>query len=85
MLHEFAHLLLGEGGVCDIDDSLPRAPREQQVEVFCNHVAGAAMVPTNELLSHQLVTEGGTRARDWDDEISLYSLRLEEVHGQNGN
>jgi Zn-dependent peptidase ImmA (M78 family)/DNA-binding XRE family transcriptional regulator len=69
MLHEFTHLMLGESGICDIDDSLLRAPREQRVEVFCNHVTGAAMVPVSALLSHRLVTAGGHLPRDWDDEI----------------
>ena len=44
MLHEFVHLMVGESGVCDIDDGLPRNQREQRVEVFCNHVAGATLV-----------------------------------------
>ena len=69
MLHEFAHLMLGKSGVCDIDESLPRAPHEQQVEIFCNHVAGAAMVPASELFAHRLVAADGSRSRDWDDGV----------------
>ena len=61
--------MLGEGGLCDIDDKLPRAPHEQNVEVFCNHVAGAALIPRDELLAHNLVIVGGNRPRDWDDNI----------------
>ena len=71
MLHEFVHLMLvmlGKGGICDIDETLPREPSEQQVEVFCNHAAGAAMVPTRELLAHRLVAAEGRRSRNWDDD-----------------
>ncbi|MDE0305652.1 MAG: XRE family transcriptional regulator [Albidovulum sp.] len=69
MLHEFAHLMLGKSGICDIDESMPRAASEQRVEVFCNHVAGAAMVPRRELFAHRLVAAQGTRTEDWDDDI----------------
>ena len=34
MLHEFVHLLLGEGGICDIKNNVHRAPLEQQIEGF---------------------------------------------------
>ena len=67
MLHEFVHLLLGESGVCDINDDLPRDQREQQVEIFCNHVAGAALVPKSELLAHSLVASASIRMPEWDD------------------
>lgn len=71
LLHEFTHLLLGEGGVCDIDDTLPRAPQEQRVEVFCNHVAGASLVPQRELLGHDLVRQVD-RPQEWgDDALAL--------------
>lgn len=74
MLHEFAHLMLGRSGVCDIDESLPRALSEQRVEVFCNHVAGAAMVPASHLLVHPLVSVHESGARYWaDEEISVLS------------
>ena len=69
MLHEFAHLMLGKSGVCDIDDTVPRPPAEQQIEVFCNHVAGAAMVPAGKLFAHPLVSGHGRRTRDWEDNV----------------
>ena len=67
MLHEFTHLLLGASGVCDIDESLPRSPQEQRTEVFCNHVAGAALVPRSELLAHPIVESARPKIRDWED------------------
>ena len=67
MLHEFAHLLLGANGVCDIEESLPRNRHEQSVEIFCNRVAGAALVPKSELLAHPLVAPARPRIREWED------------------
>ena len=69
MLHEFAHLLLGASALCNLDESLPREPREQAIEVFCNHVAGAALVPRHELLEHPLVASAAPRVRDWEDAV----------------
>lgn len=49
LLHELTHLLLRQGGVCDmapIDDGTPDA----RVEVFCNAVAGNVLVPADALL-----------------------------------
>ena len=67
MLHEFTHLLLGAGGLCDIDEGLTRNPAEQRIEVFCNHVAGAALVPKEALLTHPLVEPARPPVRDWED------------------
>lgn len=49
LLHELTHLLLRQGGVCDmapIEDGTPDA----RVEAFCNAVAGNILVPTDALL-----------------------------------
>jgi len=50
LLHEVVHLALRRDGLCDIDESAPRPPQEQKMEVFCNHVAAAALVPAKLLL-----------------------------------
>ena len=74
LLHEFAHLMLAEGGsLCDMDDDLPRGPRERAAEVFCNHVAGAALVPRGELMSHPQLAGGEASSRNWS-EAALASL-----------
>lgn len=48
LIHEFTHLLLRQGGICDL------APAEfdsqaARIEAFCNAVAGAALVPQDVL------------------------------------
>jgi Zn-dependent peptidase ImmA (M78 family) len=42
LIHELAHLLLADGGVCDLHDS--------GVEAFCNSVAAHVLVPHKSLL-----------------------------------
>lgn len=49
LLHELAHLMLGRSGLCNLHDHGPQS-ESQQVEVFCNHVAGAALIPASTLL-----------------------------------
>lgn len=84
MLHEFVHLLLGEGGICDIDDFTPRDPRELAVEVFCNHAAAAALMPEDAFRADQVVRSRQGPAADWrDDEIreiaAAFSVSREAV------
>ena len=75
MLHEFAHLLLREGGICDLDEDPRHPPATRSVEVFCNRVAGAALVPMDCLLDEEIVRSN----RDWsafrDDEIISLARR----------
>lgn len=67
MLHEFAHLMLREGGVCDLEDRKHPAA-EQKIESFCNHVAGATLVPRNWLFNE--IEQLDKRYKDnWPDEV----------------
>jgi Zn-dependent peptidase ImmA (M78 family)/DNA-binding XRE family transcriptional regulator len=70
LMHELSHIALRRGGICDIDEFARRPPEEQRVEQFCNHVAGAALVPRSQLLGNRNVRShtGGA----WEDD----TLRL---------
>jgi Zn-dependent peptidase ImmA (M78 family) len=71
LLHEFTHLLLNESGLCDFDEEALRPPEENRVEIFCNHVAGAALVPRDPLLKEPIVTARGEGRHAWsDDELA---------------
>ena len=66
LIHEFGHLLLGEGGSCNLADySHPTAP-SLPVEVFCNAFAGSVLVPAEALLDDQAVA-AATVATEWSD------------------
>jgi Zn-dependent peptidase ImmA (M78 family) len=68
LLHEAVHVFLGSNSLCDIEEGVLRPPEEQRVEVFCNAVAAAALVPRNVLLSEPLVAVHPARPRDWNDD-----------------
>jgi len=69
LLHELAHLMLRISGVSDLDADESRPPEDRAIEVFCNHVAAAALMPKDTLLA--LVAAHGSRATSWaDGEIS---------------
>jgi Zn-dependent peptidase ImmA (M78 family) len=59
LLHELTHVALRESSVCTLDDAA-------RIEVFCNHVAGAVLVPAEALRAQQIVVDHG-RDMEWDD------------------
>jgi Zn-dependent peptidase ImmA (M78 family) len=67
LLHEFTHLLLRSSGICDLNarDSTHLSDTER-IEVFCNHVAGAALVPRNGFIAHKMVKKHNGTV--WQDE-----------------
>jgi Zn-dependent peptidase ImmA (M78 family) len=68
LLHEVVHVFLGGNSICDIEEGVLRPPEEQRVEVFCNAVAAATLVPRNLLLSEPLVAAHPPRPRDWSED-----------------
>jgi Zn-dependent peptidase ImmA (M78 family) len=67
LLHEFVHVLLGKGGICDMDDLTPRGAQELQIEVFCNRVAAAALMPGPLFRAHDVIAEHEKEKVTWDD------------------
>lgn len=67
LFHEFVHLMLCESGLCDFDEEYARPPEEQKVEVFCNRVAAAALIPAEQLLQSSIVA-AQTSATSWSDD-----------------
>lgn len=55
MLHELCHVALRRSGVCEPDEDRLRPSEERRVEVLCNHVAGASLVPMETLLADPIV------------------------------
>ena len=66
LMHEFAHIMLDTGGVCDPQRVGRRArTADERVEMFCNHVAGSLLVPADALLADPRV--GGNGRREWPE------------------
>ena len=73
LFHEFCHLLLNEGGLCDPVRGMSwasgpaRSDDIRSTEMFCNHFAGAVLLPRDDLLNHDLVRRVG-RPSKWADD-----------------
>jgi Zn-dependent peptidase ImmA (M78 family) len=70
LLHEFCHLVLRRGGMCDLSESGARPPEDDRVEVFCNAMAAETLVPIAALLLSPVVQAHGTEAEWTPEEIS---------------
>jgi Zn-dependent peptidase ImmA (M78 family)/DNA-binding XRE family transcriptional regulator len=66
LFHEICHIILHQGGLCDLDEDVERPPEEQRIEVFCNMVAGAALVAAENLLREPEVREW-SGSTEWPD------------------
>ena len=64
VVHEYAHLLLDKSGICDMEEQDYLQQEDKAIERFCNHFAGAILVPKDVLLAHDLV-----KLRKWSDEL----------------
>jgi Zn-dependent peptidase ImmA (M78 family)/transcriptional regulator with XRE-family HTH domain len=67
LLHELAHLMIRVSGVSDLKTDETRPPEDQRVEVFCNQVAAAALIPRDALLADPRVVTQGSRSTNWSD------------------
>lgn len=78
LLHEFVHLMLREEGLCDLSEHASVPPQERKVEIFCNHVAGAILMPRESLLGEEYVRAHG-RNPIWEDHELIALARRYEV------
>lgn len=66
LFHELAHIALRTSSICNVIEDETQNQEISSVEVFCNHVAGAALVPAHLILSDDLVQSNP--GPFWDDE-----------------
>lgn len=67
LLHELAHIVLGESAISNGSaDDLGATSEEQRIERFCDAVAAAALMPRGLILSFSEAAPAG--ARDWSDD-----------------
>ncbi len=67
LMHELAHLALRRGGLCDLHQQVGSGREEDRVEIFCNRVAGAILVPESALRAEPLVRRGPQSVWPTDD------------------
>ena len=70
LFHELVHLLLNSGGIC-IPDPTALVEPSQQVEQFCNHFAGAFLVPLDALYSQPDLLQLPSAPRELDDRLGI--------------
>ena len=75
MFHELTHILLHDGGLCDLSEEPDGASEEQRIEIFCNHVAGATLVPRDYLLREEMVRQKRNSSEWSDRELRLLADR----------
>lgn len=66
LLHEFTHLALQSSGVCNLEERHDSV-EARQIEIFCNKVAAAALMPADELLSHDVIRAQPRTHVAWSD------------------
>lgn len=59
LLHEATHIMLNDGGICDLHDA--------DTEAFCNRVAGATLFPREALLNSPTVKKHKVGGEAWTD------------------
>lgn len=67
LFHEYAHLMINNGGICNMEDQDHLTNEAKSIEKFCNHFAGAVLVPKDELLNHNLI-KSRRYPFEWSDE-----------------
>jgi len=83
LIHEFIHLLLNAGGICDLDDQDGHDSEEQKTELFCNMTAGAILVPQGSFFENSMVRMAD-KEKYWSNEelgelADKYSVSAEVI------
>ncbi len=68
LFHELTHLMLSRSGLCDFEEELQPSRDDQAVEKFCNHVAGATLVPAEFLVADPIVADHRPGVPEWSDQ-----------------
>ncbi|MET8438460.1 ImmA/IrrE family metallo-endopeptidase [Streptomyces sp900116325] len=66
LLHEYAHLLLHTGGLCDTISDLRAVSPNRRLEARCNAIAAAALMPTEAVLRRPQVVARRSDRESWD-------------------
>lgn len=75
LLHEVAHILLNNAGICDLHES--QENESSRIEAFCNHAAGAVLFPKEALVTTEIVLRHRKGNPAWtDQELAELSRRF---------
>ncbi|MEO7196736.1 MAG: XRE family transcriptional regulator [Pseudonocardiaceae bacterium] len=82
LLHEYAHLLLHTGGLCDTVTDTKSTNPDRAVEARCNAIAAAILMPRDQVLANPEVAGRRTIPQSWDyvalrDTAALFGVSAE--------
>lgn len=66
LLHEYAHLLLHTGGLCDAVTDLASTTPDRRLEAQCNAIAAAMLMPASAVLARPEVAARENDPSSWD-------------------
>jgi Zn-dependent peptidase ImmA (M78 family) len=67
LLHEFTHVMLHQNSLCnELGREGKREKDAERIEVFCNHVAGATLIPKHLLLQQSVVSQHSSKP-EWEE------------------
>jgi len=69
LFHEYCHILLNDAGFCDLGEEYYSSGHIKTIEEYCNHFAGAILVPKNTLLAHALIKKIEDFREDSDEAL----------------
>lgn len=75
LIHEFIHLVLDEPGICDLHEATPGSGANEDIEAYCNRVAGSVLVPQDVLRKEYLVLANSGETSWTDDDIVTLARR----------
>jgi len=68
LFHEYGHILLNSSSLCDLEDRYYQTSEIERIEIFCNHFAGALLVPRKALILHDII-KSQRYLSGWTDEL----------------
>lgn len=84
LMHELAHLLIHAGGVCDVLPRRGAGSPTDEIELFCNRVAAAVLMPADAFRAEPAVAAGAPSDGRWPEPTieslaATYSVSREAV------
>ena len=79
LMHELTHIALRNGGVCNFeeDEQAAKTNENQRIEIFCNRVAGAILVPYENLIADTIVKFKNHEIDFTSDDIAKLAKRYQ--------
>jgi Zn-dependent peptidase ImmA (M78 family)/DNA-binding XRE family transcriptional regulator len=68
LIHELTHILLHSSGLCDLIDTRRVRSIQDETETFCNRVAGALLLPYDQMVE-ELADLGVEEPIPWPDDV----------------